>query len=185
MLPTLCWPAFAIHENPIKYRAVDKVIRRLKGKYGIKRFLRDGYKTPAEDQTRKYYYPAEVKVTCAWQSSVGPSCFFYSFFLFIFLFFRAASTAEGRLGVSDVTLVSGILGLSFDTPFLSPLFWLILLLFLCGHFFIVCVVRSFFLFPGLIKLYASSTRAKSLCLIFYYWFFYIPTYMFCFRFVYW
>lgn len=148
MLPTLCWPAFAIHENPIKYRAVDKVIRRLKGKYGIKRFLRDGYKTPAEDQTRKYYYPAEVKVTCAWQSSVGPSCFFRSFFI---LFFRAFSTTEGRLGVSDVALLSGILELSFNTPFLSPSFWLIL--FLCGHFLLFLFVPFFFSMSWLYMLF--------------------------------
>ena len=75
MLPTLGWPAFAIHENPIKYRAVDKVVRRLKGKYGIKRFLRDGYKTPAEDPNRKYYYPAEVKASCSDSRTVTHSTF--------------------------------------------------------------------------------------------------------------
>jgi hypothetical protein len=63
LLPTLCWPAFALHENPIKDRAVDKIIRRLKGRYGLKRFLRDGYKTVMEDRSRKYYRPAEVKVS--------------------------------------------------------------------------------------------------------------------------
>lgn len=62
LLPTLCWPAFAIHENPIKYRAIDKIMRRLKGNYGIKRYLRDGYKTVIEDKARKYYKPSEIKV---------------------------------------------------------------------------------------------------------------------------
>ncbi|XP_070186518.1 phosphorylase b kinase regulatory subunit beta-like isoform X2 [Littorina saxatilis] len=70
LLPTLCWPAFAIHENPIKYRAMGKVMRRLKGRFGIKRFLRDGYKTIMEDKARKYYRPAEVKnfdnIECEW-----------------------------------------------------------------------------------------------------------------------
>ena len=45
---------------------------------------------------------------------------------------------EGRPGMSDVTLLSGISGLSFDSPFLSPLlffFCLVLLLFLSCHFF--------------------------------------------------
>ena len=44
---------------------------------------------------------------------------------------------EGRLGMSDVHLLSGISGLSFDSPFLSPLllfFCLVLLLFLSCHF---------------------------------------------------
>ena len=44
---------------------------------------------------------------------------------------------KGRLGMSDVTLLFGISGLSFDSPFLSPLFvfsCLVLLLFLSSDF---------------------------------------------------
>ena len=43
---------------------------------------------------------------------------------------------KGMLGMSDATLPSGISGLSFDSPFLSPLlfFCLFLLLFLSCHF---------------------------------------------------
>ena len=33
---------------------------------------------------------------------------------------------KGRLGMSDVTLLSGISGLSFDSPFLSPLLFFVL-----------------------------------------------------------
>ena len=42
----------------------------------------------------------------------------------------------------DLTLLSGISGLSFDSLFLSPLlfFYLVLLLVLCGHF---CASGSF------------------------------------------
>ncbi|XP_046550516.1 LOW QUALITY PROTEIN: phosphorylase b kinase regulatory subunit beta-like [Haliotis rubra] len=61
LLPTVCWPAFAIHEEPVKRNTVNKVIRKLNGKYGIKRFFRDGYKTELEDKNRKYYRPAEIK----------------------------------------------------------------------------------------------------------------------------
>ena len=63
LLTTVGWPAFAIHEEPIKTRTIDKVIRKLKGQKGIKRFIRDGYKTVVEDQSRKYYKPAEIKVS--------------------------------------------------------------------------------------------------------------------------
>ncbi|KAK6186118.1 hypothetical protein SNE40_008216 [Patella caerulea] len=70
LLPTICWPAFAIHEEAIKKRAVSKVERKLEGRYGMKRFLRDGYKTEIEDPTRKFYRPAEIKnfdgVECEW-----------------------------------------------------------------------------------------------------------------------
>ena len=43
---------------------------------------------------------------------------------------------EGRPGMSDISPLSGISGLSFDSPFLSLLlfFCLVLLLFLPGHF---------------------------------------------------
>ncbi|BFZ13480.1 hypothetical protein BsWGS_16519 [Bradybaena similaris] len=61
LLPTVCWPAFAIHEEQVRHRTIDKVIRKLKGNWGIKRFLRDGYKTVIEDKNRKYYRPAEIK----------------------------------------------------------------------------------------------------------------------------
>ncbi|XP_076448759.1 LOW QUALITY PROTEIN: phosphorylase b kinase regulatory subunit beta-like [Babylonia areolata] len=61
LLPTLGWPAFAIHENPIKHRAMNKMVRHLKGRYGFKRFVRDGYKTVVEDKKRKHYEVAEVK----------------------------------------------------------------------------------------------------------------------------
>ena len=48
------------------------------------------------------------------------------YFLFLSLIFANQSSsrlpnAEGRPGVSDVSLLSGISGLSFDSPFLSPL----------------------------------------------------------------
>lgn len=46
-------------------QTLDKVIRKLKGKYGFKRFLRDGYRTALEDRTRRYYKPAEIKVNPA------------------------------------------------------------------------------------------------------------------------
>uniref|UniRef100_A0A8C0WMJ3 Phosphorylase b kinase regulatory subunit n=1 Tax=Castor canadensis TaxID=51338 RepID=A0A8C0WMJ3_CASCN len=43
-------------------QTLDKVIRKLKGKYGFKRFLRDGYRTSLEDPNRRYYKPAEIKL---------------------------------------------------------------------------------------------------------------------------
>ncbi|KAL3859718.1 hypothetical protein ACJMK2_009920 [Sinanodonta woodiana] len=70
LLVTIGWPAFALHEEPLRSRTIDKVIRKLKGQYGIKRFLRDGHKTVLEDKNRKYYKPAEIKnfdgIECEW-----------------------------------------------------------------------------------------------------------------------
>ncbi|CAE1244331.1 PHKA_B [Acanthosepion pharaonis] len=70
LLPTVSWPAFGIHEQNIHARTISKVLRKLKGKYGVKRFLRDGFKTVLEDPTRKQYFPAEIKnfdgIECEW-----------------------------------------------------------------------------------------------------------------------
>ncbi|XP_052816202.1 phosphorylase b kinase regulatory subunit beta-like isoform X2 [Mya arenaria] len=70
LLATVSWPAFAIHEEPVRSRTISKVIRKLSGVKGIKRFIRDGYKTVVEDKNRKYYRPAEIKnfdgIECEW-----------------------------------------------------------------------------------------------------------------------
>ena len=62
LIPTVSWPAFAIHEESLVNRTTNKVKRKLQGKYGFKRFLRDGYGTLLEDRRRKHYKPAEIKV---------------------------------------------------------------------------------------------------------------------------
>ena len=62
----------------------------------------------------------------------------FTMFLPLFLFVCLSSFVypEGRPGMSDLTLLSGISGLSFESPFLSCLSFLclVLLLFLSGHF---------------------------------------------------
>lgn len=62
LLPCITYPAFALDDEALFSQTLDKVIRKLKGKYGFKRFLRDGYRTPLEDPNRRYYKPAEIKV---------------------------------------------------------------------------------------------------------------------------
>ena len=56
---------------------------KLQGRFGCKRFLRDGYKTPKEDPTRLYYEPFELRVfeniECEWP-------LFFCFLLLDFLF---------------------------------------------------------------------------------------------------
>lgn len=48
----------------------DAIVNRLQGKYGCKRFLRDGYKTPREDSSRLYYERWELRmfenIECEW-----------------------------------------------------------------------------------------------------------------------
>ena len=63
LLPCISYPAFALDDEVLFSQTLDKVIRKLKGKYGFKRFLRDGYRTSLEDPNRRYYKPAEIKVS--------------------------------------------------------------------------------------------------------------------------
>lgn len=62
MLPTISYPAFAVDDDALYSQTLDKIVRKLRGKYGFKRFLRDGYRTANEDKDRCYYKPAEMKV---------------------------------------------------------------------------------------------------------------------------
>ncbi|XP_007536744.1 phosphorylase b kinase regulatory subunit beta isoform X4 [Erinaceus europaeus] len=62
LLPCISYPAFALDDEALFNQTLDKVVRKLKGKYGFKRFLRDGYRTALEDSNRRYYKPAEIKL---------------------------------------------------------------------------------------------------------------------------
>ncbi|XP_058394096.1 phosphorylase b kinase regulatory subunit beta-like [Diceros bicornis minor] len=77
LLPCITYPAFALDDEVLFSQTLDKVVRKLKGKYGFKRFLRDGYRTSLEDPNRRYYKPAEMKLFD------GIECEFPIFFLYM------------------------------------------------------------------------------------------------------
>ncbi|NWV52889.1 KPBB kinase, partial [Daphoenositta chrysoptera] len=79
LLPCLSYPAFALDDEVLFGQTLDKIIRKLKGKYGFKRFLRDGYRTALEDRTRRHYKPAEIKLFD------GIECEFPLFFIFMII----------------------------------------------------------------------------------------------------
>ncbi|XP_026712391.1 phosphorylase b kinase regulatory subunit beta isoform X1 [Athene cunicularia] len=79
LLPCLSYPAFALDDEVLFTQTLDKIMRKLKGKYGFKRFLRDGYRTALEDKTRRYYKPAEIKLFD------GIECEFPLFFIFMII----------------------------------------------------------------------------------------------------
>jgi phosphorylase kinase alpha/beta subunit len=62
LIPTISWPAFAIHEEQLVNRTIDKALRKLRGRYGLKRYFRDGFGTVVEERGAKYYLAADVKV---------------------------------------------------------------------------------------------------------------------------
>ncbi|XP_072374293.1 phosphorylase b kinase regulatory subunit beta isoform X1 [Scyliorhinus torazame] len=79
LLPCISYPAFAVDDDALFDQTLDKVVRKLKGKYGLKRFLRDGYRTGLEDHSRRYYKPAEIKLFD------GIECEFPLFYIFLII----------------------------------------------------------------------------------------------------
>ncbi|CDW56195.1 phosphorylase b kinase regulatory [Trichuris trichiura] len=69
LIPTVSYPCFAAHGSLYK-KTIEKCVRRLKGKYGLKRFLRDGKYSDLENPNKEYYDAGETKlfdgVECQW-----------------------------------------------------------------------------------------------------------------------
>lgn len=73
-------------DDALYSQTLDKIVRKLRGKYGFKRFLRDGYRTANEDHDRRYYKPAEMKVgslSCKEQIQYHDCWLFFTIFFFI------------------------------------------------------------------------------------------------------
>ncbi|XP_068210465.1 probable phosphorylase b kinase regulatory subunit alpha [Palaemon carinicauda] len=70
LLSVIGFPAFAVDDPLLIRNTRATIVDKLQGKYGCKRFLRDGYKTAKEDANRLYYEPWELKVfekiECEW-----------------------------------------------------------------------------------------------------------------------
>uniref|UniRef100_A0A665W321 Phosphorylase b kinase regulatory subunit n=1 Tax=Echeneis naucrates TaxID=173247 RepID=A0A665W321_ECHNA len=79
LLPTISYPAFAVDDDVLCSQTLSKVVRKLRGKYGFKRFFRDGYRTINEDKNRRYYKPAEIKLFD------GIECEFPIFFIYMMI----------------------------------------------------------------------------------------------------
>ncbi|KAI9226192.1 MAG: glycosyl hydrolases family 15-domain-containing protein [Piptocephalis tieghemiana] len=62
LLSVIGYPAFAVSDPDLALRTQDEIIRKLGGRYGCKRFLRDGHQTVVEDHSRLHYEPHELRV---------------------------------------------------------------------------------------------------------------------------
>lgn len=56
LLSIISFPAFAVDEPNLIQQTREAITKKLQGKYGCKRFLRDGYRTPKEDPNRFIVY---------------------------------------------------------------------------------------------------------------------------------
>jgi phosphorylase kinase alpha/beta subunit len=70
LMAVIGFPAFAVEDRNLLNDTREVILKKLKGRYGLRRFLRDGHRTAKEDPTRLYYDPGELKVfeniECEW-----------------------------------------------------------------------------------------------------------------------
>ncbi len=70
LLSVIGFPAFAVTDPQLVARTRTKIVEKLEGKYGCKRFLRDGHQTVLEDTSRLHYEPEELLkfegIECEW-----------------------------------------------------------------------------------------------------------------------
>ncbi|XP_054163933.1 probable phosphorylase b kinase regulatory subunit alpha isoform X2 [Oppia nitens] len=70
LLSVIGFPAFALEDKELIKMTRNNIVQKLQGRYGCRRFLRDGFRTAKEDPTRLYYEPSELKVfeniECEW-----------------------------------------------------------------------------------------------------------------------
>ncbi|MFM6012073.1 MAG: glycoside hydrolase family 15 protein [Dolichospermum sp.] len=70
LLSIISYPAFAVKDDKLRERTFKEIVSKLAGKYGCKRFLRDGHQTVLEDTERLHYEPSELKefehIECEW-----------------------------------------------------------------------------------------------------------------------
>lgn len=61
VLSVVGFPAFAVHDRGLRKRTLREIKSKLEGKYGLKRFLRDGHQTAVENEGRLHYEAEELK----------------------------------------------------------------------------------------------------------------------------
>lgn len=61
LLSVIGYPGYAIEDQALVERTRQKIIERLAGRYGCKRFLLDGHQSSIEDDSRLHYEPSELK----------------------------------------------------------------------------------------------------------------------------
>ncbi|XP_045480269.1 probable phosphorylase b kinase regulatory subunit alpha isoform X4 [Harmonia axyridis] len=70
IISVISFPGFAVDDPILIQHTRETVLSKLQGRYGCKRFLRDGYRTPKEDPRRLYYEPWELRmfqnIECEW-----------------------------------------------------------------------------------------------------------------------
>lgn len=61
LLSVIGYPAYAVEDVALVKKTRDKIIKKLSGRYGCKRFLLDGHQSSLEDDSRLHYEPSELR----------------------------------------------------------------------------------------------------------------------------
>lgn len=61
LLSVIGFPAYAVESPELVARTRTEIMAKLQGRYGFKRFLRDGHQTVLEDPGRLHYEPGELR----------------------------------------------------------------------------------------------------------------------------
>ncbi|MFP4318370.1 MAG: glycoside hydrolase family 15 protein [Phormidium sp.] len=95
LLSVIGFPAFGVEDRKLRDRTHRKIVDKLEGNYGCKRFLRDGHQTVIEDSNRLHYEPQELQqfenIECEW-----PLFFCYLYLNHLFMGNREAAREYGQ-----------------------------------------------------------------------------------------
>lgn len=61
LLSIIGYPGYAVEDEKLVTRTREKIIKKLAGRYGCKRFLLDGHQSSIEDSTRLHYEASELR----------------------------------------------------------------------------------------------------------------------------
>lgn len=61
LLSIIGYPGYAVEDDALVKKTRKKIIKKLAGNYGCKRFLLDGHQSSIEDESRLHYEPSELR----------------------------------------------------------------------------------------------------------------------------
>jgi len=115
VLSIVGFPAFSVHDTELRRRTTQEIIDKLEGRYGLKRFLRDGHQTAVEDEGRLYYEPEELRrfehIESEWP------------LFFTYLFITAQMTGDSVTADKYATLLDGLVVEREGQPLLPELYF--------------------------------------------------------------
>ena len=102
LLSAISFPAFAVEDEALIERTRAAILTKLGGRYGLKRFLRDGHQTALETTERLHYEPQELQkfehVESEWP-------LFFSYLVLDGIFFdRPEQVSEYRAKLKEVAV---------------------------------------------------------------------------------